>query len=54
MASIGAGVSSATKTGARSMYSDRVFLSHITENHSMGEDKVLYYHLLIVKNYGEW
>ncbi|KAH7528873.1 hypothetical protein FEM48_Zijuj05G0124000 [Ziziphus jujuba var. spinosa] len=43
MASIGAGVSPATKTGARSMYSDRVLLSHITENHSMGEDKPVFF-----------
>lgn len=49
MASISTGVSPSTKAGTRSMYSDRVFLSHITENHSLGEDKVLYYRLLIAK-----
>ncbi|KAF6165037.1 hypothetical protein GIB67_000621 [Kingdonia uniflora] len=37
MDSIGSGVSS--KSGSRSMYADRVFLSHITSNTSLGDDK---------------
>ncbi|KAJ4972807.1 hypothetical protein NE237_005981 [Protea cynaroides] len=37
MASVGSGLISTTKTG-RSMYSDRVFVSHITSNPSLGED----------------
>jgi hypothetical protein len=40
MASVGSGLSPSTKSGARSMYSDRVSLSHITSNPSLGEDKV--------------
>lgn len=40
MASIGSGISPLSKGGSRSMYSDRVSLSHITSNPSMGEDKV--------------
>ena len=40
LASVGAGLSPTTKGGARSMYSDRVFLSHIVSNSSLGEDKV--------------
>ncbi|GLT25192.1 hypothetical protein SLA2020_003370 [Shorea laevis] len=39
MASISSGLSPSSKTGARSMYSDRVALSHITVNPSLGEDK---------------
>ncbi|GKV35510.1 hypothetical protein SLEP1_g43768 [Rubroshorea leprosula] len=39
MASISSGLSPSSKTGARSMYSDRVALSHITANPSLGEDK---------------
>lgn len=41
MASIGAGSSSLAKSGARSMYSDRVSLAHITSNPSLGDEKVL-------------
>ena len=41
MASIGSGLSPSSKTGARSMYTDRVSLSHITGNQSLGDDKVL-------------
>ncbi|KAK3029950.1 hypothetical protein RJ639_038178, partial [Escallonia herrerae] len=40
MASIGSGMSLSTKSGTRSMYSDRVSLSHITSNPSLGEDKL--------------
>nr|DAD35050.1 TPA_asm: hypothetical protein HUJ06_005690 [Nelumbo nucifera] len=39
MASVGSGLTtSSTKNGIRSLYSDRVFLSHITSNPSLGED----------------
>ncbi|XP_010258039.1 PREDICTED: replication protein A 70 kDa DNA-binding subunit B-like [Nelumbo nucifera] len=38
MDSVGSGLISSTKNGTRSMYSDRVFLSHITSNPSLGED----------------
>lgn len=40
LASIGSGMSPSTKNGARSMYSDRVSLLHITSNPSLGEEKV--------------
>ena len=40
MASVGSGSSPASKNGNRSVYSDRVSLSHITSNPSLGEDKV--------------
>ncbi|KAL5746735.1 hypothetical protein ACOSP7_023707 [Xanthoceras sorbifolium] len=43
MASIGSGLSPISKGGARSMYSDRVSLSHITSNPSMGEEKPVYF-----------
>jgi replication factor A1 len=36
-------VSPGTKSGARSMYSDRVFLSHITSDPTLGYDKVHHY-----------
>lgn len=48
MASVGTGMSPSARSGGRSMYSDRVFLSHITENLSLGEEKVLYHQFLIV------
>ncbi|KAF8399600.1 hypothetical protein HHK36_015469 [Tetracentron sinense] len=38
MASVGSGMISTSKSGMRSMYSDRVCLSHITSNPSLGED----------------
>nr|KJB19416.1 hypothetical protein B456_003G101500 [Gossypium raimondii] len=41
MASIGLGLSPSSKTGARSMYTDRVSLMHITSNPSLGDEKVL-------------
>lgn len=40
LAAIGSGLSSSNKGGNRSMYSDRVSLSHITSNPSLGEEKV--------------
>ncbi|THF94743.1 replication protein A 70 kDa DNA-binding subunit B [Camellia sinensis] len=43
MASIGSGMSSTTNTGARSMYIDRVTLSYITQNQSLGEDKPVFF-----------
>ncbi|KAK3037962.1 hypothetical protein RJ639_030667 [Escallonia herrerae] len=43
MASIGSGMSPSTKSGTRSMYSDRVSLSHITSNPSLGEDKPVFF-----------
>lgn len=44
MASIGSGLGSLAKSGARSMYSDRVSLTHITSNPSLGDEKVLQHH----------
>ncbi|KAF8408394.1 hypothetical protein HHK36_007544 [Tetracentron sinense] len=38
MASVGSGMISTSKSGMRSMYSDRVCLFHITSNPSLGED----------------
>jgi replication factor A1 len=44
MASIGSDmVSPSAKSGARSMYSDRVFLFHITSDPTLGDDKVRLY-----------
>ncbi|KAK7292168.1 hypothetical protein RIF29_07911 [Crotalaria pallida] len=43
MASVGAGSSPAAKNGSRSVYSDRVLLSHITSNQSLGDDKPVYF-----------
>ncbi|KAL3513035.1 hypothetical protein ACH5RR_025752 [Cinchona calisaya] len=44
LSSIGAGLSPNTiGGGARSMYSDRVFLSHIISNPSLGEDKPVFF-----------
>ena len=42
MASVSSGMSPSSKSGSRSMYSDRVSLSHILKNPSLGEEKVLY------------
>ncbi|KAI3957751.1 hypothetical protein MKX01_007582 [Papaver californicum] len=39
MTSIGAGLTNSTKGGARSFYSDRVSVSHITSNSSLGAEK---------------
>lgn len=41
MASVASGLSPLTKSGMKSMYSDRVPISHITSNPSLGSDKVL-------------
>ncbi|XWS51231.1 hypothetical protein CRYUN_Cryun12cG0158800 [Craigia yunnanensis] len=43
MASIGSGLSPSSKTGTRSMYTDRVSLSHITGNPSLGDDKPAFF-----------
>jgi hypothetical protein len=48
MASVSAGMSPSTKSGSRSMYSDRVSLSHITKNPSLGDGKVFYHELFII------
>ncbi|ONK64694.1 uncharacterized protein A4U43_C07F28910 [Asparagus officinalis] len=45
MASVGSGVSSTSKNGLRSMYSDRVFLSHITSDPTLGQDKPVFFSL---------
>ncbi|KAI3454811.1 hypothetical protein Pfo_011474 [Paulownia fortunei] len=43
LAAIGSGLSPSTKSGAQSMYSDRVSLAHITSNPSFGEDKPVFF-----------
>ncbi|KDP31353.1 hypothetical protein JCGZ_11729 [Jatropha curcas] len=43
MSSVGSGLSPSTKSGARSMYSDRVTISHITSNPSLGSDKPAFF-----------
>ncbi|XAR63809.1 hypothetical protein NMG60_11023902 [Bertholletia excelsa] len=43
MASVGSGMSPTSNTGTRSMYSDRVSLSYITKNPSLGEDKPVFF-----------
>ncbi|XWS47924.1 hypothetical protein CRYUN_Cryun13aG0027900 [Craigia yunnanensis] len=43
MASISSGLSPSSKNGARSMYTDRVSLSHITGNQSLGDDKPAFF-----------
>ncbi|XP_062169595.1 replication protein A 70 kDa DNA-binding subunit B [Alnus glutinosa] len=43
MASVSAGMSPSTKSGSRSMYSDRISLSHVTSNPSLGEDKPVFF-----------
>ncbi len=45
LASVSSGMSPTSKSGLRSMYSDRVLLSHITKNPSLGDDKVFYHEL---------
>ncbi|KAL7223112.1 hypothetical protein ACSBR1_024732 [Camellia fascicularis] len=47
MASIGSGISPATNNGMRSMYSDRVSLSHITHNPSLGEKKPVFFSIKV-------
>ncbi|KAE8681415.1 Replication protein A 70 kDa DNA-binding subunit B [Hibiscus syriacus] len=43
MANIGMGLSPSSRTGAISMYTDRVSLSHITSNPSLGDDKPAFF-----------
>ncbi|TYH24432.1 hypothetical protein ES288_A03G091600v1 [Gossypium darwinii] len=43
MASIGLGLSPSSKTGARSMYTDRVSLTHVTSNPSLGDEKPAFF-----------
>lgn len=45
MASVGAGLSPSSTSGARSMYSDRVPITHITSNTSLGEEKPVFFSL---------
>ncbi|KAK4479925.1 hypothetical protein RD792_012977 [Penstemon davidsonii] len=43
LAAIGSVLSPSTQSGARSMYSDRVSLAHITNNPSLGEEKPVFF-----------
>ncbi|XP_050257037.1 replication protein A 70 kDa DNA-binding subunit B [Quercus robur] len=43
LASVGSGMSPSSKSGLRSMYSDRVSLSHIQKNPSLGEEKPVFF-----------
>ncbi|XP_030940799.1 replication protein A 70 kDa DNA-binding subunit B [Quercus lobata] len=43
LASVGSGLSPSSKSGSRSMYSDRVSLSHIQKNPSLGEEKPVFF-----------
>lgn len=43
MASVGSGSSPTSMNGNRSVYSDRVLLSHITSNSSLGDDKAAFF-----------
>ncbi|XP_022135312.1 replication protein A 70 kDa DNA-binding subunit B-like isoform X2 [Momordica charantia] len=43
MASVSSGLSPSSKTGSRSMYSDRVSLSHILQGKSLGEEKPMFF-----------
>ncbi|XP_040988573.1 replication protein A 70 kDa DNA-binding subunit B [Juglans microcarpa x Juglans regia] len=43
MASVSSGMSPSSRNGSRSMYSDRVSISHITKNPSLGEDKPVFF-----------
>ncbi|KAK6925113.1 OB-fold nucleic acid binding domain, AA-tRNA synthetase-type [Dillenia turbinata] len=45
MVSAGAGMSSSPQSGARSMYTERVFLSYITNNQSLGEEKPVFFNI---------
>lgn len=51
MASVSSGMGPSSKSGSRSMYSDRVSLSHILKNPTLGEEKVLYQELFTVKKF---
>ncbi|KAJ4871999.1 Replication protein A 70 kDa DNA-binding subunit D [Raphanus sativus] len=43
MSSIGSGISPSAKNGSWSMYTDRVLLSHITSNPSLGDEKPVFF-----------
>ncbi|KAK1372132.1 Replication protein A subunit [Heracleum sosnowskyi] len=43
MASVGTGLTPSSKSGGRSMYSDRVSISYITSNPSLGEEKPVFF-----------
>lgn len=43
MASVGSDLNPSTKSGFRSLYSDRVSLSHITSNPPLGEEKPVFF-----------
>ncbi|KAK1387998.1 Replication protein A subunit [Heracleum sosnowskyi] len=43
MASVGTGLSPSSKSGGRSLYADRVSLSYITSNPSLGEEKPVFF-----------
>ncbi|KMS97799.1 hypothetical protein BVRB_5g123610 [Beta vulgaris subsp. vulgaris] len=45
LASVGAGMSPSPNSAGRSMYSDRVSISHITSNPSLGDDKPVFFNL---------
>ncbi|XP_068654082.1 replication protein A 70 kDa DNA-binding subunit B [Aristolochia californica] len=45
MEAVGSGINSVTKSGARSFYSDRVSISHITSSPSLGEEKPAFFSL---------
>ncbi|KAL2935356.1 Replication protein A 70 kDa DNA-binding subunit B [Bienertia sinuspersici] len=45
LASVGAGMSPSPVSGGRSMYTDRVSISHITSNPSLGEDKPAFFNI---------
>lgn len=45
LASVGAGLAPNARTGPRSMYSDRVFLSHIVSNPSLGQEKPVFFNI---------
>ncbi|KAK4750457.1 hypothetical protein SAY87_003939 [Trapa incisa] len=45
MESVGSGAVSSARGGARSMYSDRISISHITSNPSLGEEKPAYFNI---------
>lgn len=45
MASVGADMGASRTGGSRSMYSDRVFLSHITSDPNLGQDKPVFFSL---------
>ncbi|KAG1341940.1 replication protein A 70 kDa DNA-binding subunit B [Cocos nucifera] len=51
MASVSSNMNSSSKTGLRSMYSDRVLLSHITNDPTMGQDKPVYFSIKVYVTY---